>query len=176
MKITMYIEHEIGPEIHRDIGVLRNSCFPEDPKNRSYGKQIPHFRFLSYKADTLVGYLGVDHRIMSFGYKPYSVFGMIDVCVSVEHRHQGIGEGMLTEAESLAKEHNIDCMVLLANDFSLYERVGFTPINSVCQWLRISEHINYGVAVEYIEGELMLKPLSKNFNAEGPIDFLGYMF
>ncbi len=83
---------------------------------------------------------------------------------------------MLAEAESLAKEHNIDCMVLLASDFRLYKRAGFIPINSVCQWLRIKEHTNYGIAVETIEDELMLKPLAKNLVVQGPIDFLGYMF
>ncbi len=83
---------------------------------------------------------------------------------------------MLAEADSLAQKHDIDCMVLLARDFRLYKRIGFTSINSDCQWLHIEEHTNYGIATEHIEDELMLKPLSRNFIAEGPIDFLGYMF
>ncbi len=83
---------------------------------------------------------------------------------------------MLAEVDSLAQKHDIDCMALLARDFRLYERFGFTSINSDCQWLHIKEYTNYGIATEYIEDGLMLKPLSKDFIAEGPIDFLGYMF
>ncbi len=176
MNIIKCIEHEIGYETHRDIETLRNSCFPEDQKSRSYGIQIPHFRLLTYNGSDLIGHLGIDHRMMSFNHKPYSIFGIVDLCVSERYRHQGIGESMLTEADSLAQKHDIDCIVLLARDFRLYKRIGFTPINSDCQWLHIKEHTNYGIVTEHIKDELMLKPLSRNFIAEGPIDFLGYMF
>ncbi len=171
-----YIEHEIGSETHRHIENLKNVCFPKYQVSRSYFKQLPHFRFLTHEGSNLIGHLGVDHRMMTFDHQPHSVFGINDLCISTEYRRQGIGERMLAEAESLAKEHNIDCMVLLASDFRLYKRAGFIPINSVCQWLRIKEHTNYGIAVENIEDELMLKPLTKNLVVQGPIDFLGYMF
>ena len=44
------------------------------------------------------------------------------------------------------------------------------------QWLRIDEHTNFGVAVENIANEVMVKPLCPVFDVSGPIDFLGYMF
>ncbi len=176
MDTVKYIEHEIDSETHKHIEILRNECFPDEQKIRSYGIQIPHFRFLTYNGFDLVGHLGIDHRMMSFNHKPYSVFGIIDLCVCAKYRNQGIGKSLLADVESLAKTHNIDCMVLLAGDFRLYEDAGFTSINSTCQWLHIIEYANYGVAVEHIKGELLIKPLSENFIAKGPVDFLGYMF
>ncbi len=176
MNIIKRIEHEIDSATHNEIAALRNVCFPKDPKRYSYGKQLPHFRFLSYNGGTLVGHLAVDHRVISFNHRPYAVFGIIDLCVAIEHRHQGIAKAMLAQVESLAKEHDIDCLALLASVLGLYRDAGFTPINTVCQWLDISEHTSHGIAVEFIEDELMIKPLSEHFIAEGPIDFLGYMF
>lgn len=101
---------------------------------------------------------------------------MIDLCVHEDHRRQGLGQNLLSSAEKLAMRSGIDVMLLLTDDARIYKRHGFMKFDAICQWLRIDEHTNYGVAVEEIKSELMLKPLIPEFIAEGPIDFLGYLF
>ncbi len=176
MEIQRYIEHEIGRSLETQITSLRNACFPDCQQKRSYFKQLPHFRFLAFKDGEVVGHLGIDHRMMAFNHLSYSVFGIIDLCVREEHRSQGIGNKLLSAAEECAKDAGVNAMVLLAKDSRLYERFGFVSIDAICQWLKIDEHTNYGVAVEEIANEVMVKPLSSEFKADGPIDFLGYMF
>jgi len=114
--------------------------------------------------------------MMSFNHMPHSVFGIVDLCVHEEHRNQGLGLKLLSAAESLAMRSDVDAMVLLAQDSRLYEKHRFVKVHTVCQWLRVEEHTNYGVAVEAIKDELMVKPLASGFLANGPVDFLGYMF
>lgn len=176
MRIERYIKHEIQTELHSQITELRNACFPDYQRERSYYKQIPHLRFLAYSNETLIGHLGIDHRVMTFNHITHSVFGIIDLCVHEDHRRQGLGQKLLSSAEVLAMRSDIDVMVLLADDVRLYEQNGFMNVDTVCQWLRIDEHTNYGVAVEEIKGELLLKPLTSEFIVHGPIDFLGYLF
>jgi len=142
---------------------------------RSYGKQLPHIRFLAHDADQVIGHLGVDHRVMRFGHRIHSVFGLIDLCVAEDRRHQGIGSALINAATECATGAGIDLLLLIAHNPRVYARNGFIGLDAKCSWLRIDEHTNYGVAVEQICNELMFKPLSGNLNLSGPIDFLGYM-
>jgi GNAT superfamily N-acetyltransferase len=176
MQIKRYIEHELGPEVLSSIQRLRNACFPDHQVPRSYGKQLPHIRFLAQDADQVIGYLGIDHRVMRFGDRVHSVFGLIDLCVAEDRRHQGIGSALIDAATECATGAGIDLLLLIAHDPRIYTRNGFIELDARCSWLRIDEHTNFGVAVEQICNELMFKPLSRNLNLSGPIDFLGYMF
>ena len=174
--IQPYIEYEIGLGLHSQITVLRNACFPDCQCDRSYFKQLPHFRLLAFDGARLVGHLGVDHRMMSFNHVPHSVFGIIDLCVQKKYRNQGIAYKLLSAVEETAIRAGIDGLVLIAQDPRLYKRFGFVGVDAICQWLRIDEHTNFGVAVENIANEVMVKPLCPVFDVSGPIDFLGYMF
>lgn len=176
MRIEQYIEHDIQSDTHGQITVLRNACFPDCQHERSYFKQLPHFRFLAFTDGMLIGHLGIDHRMMSFNHIPHSVFGIVDLCVHEGYRNRGLGLKLLSAAESLAMRADVDAMVLLAQDSRLYEKHRFVKLESVCQWLRVEEHTNFGVAVEEIKDELMVKPIASGFFACGPVDFLGYMF
>ncbi|MEA5316929.1 GNAT family N-acetyltransferase, partial [Vibrio parahaemolyticus] len=61
--------------------VLRNKSFPEHQVTRSYYKQLPHMRALKYRDYQLVGYMGLDYRVVSVGDEIYKVLGVSDFCV-----------------------------------------------------------------------------------------------
>ncbi|MDK2598787.1 GNAT family N-acetyltransferase [Bacillus stercoris] len=88
-------------------------CFPDIyPKNRTYFKQLPHFRFLAInKESALLGQVGLDYRVMNLNGKPVRILGVIDLCVSKKYRSQGIGSWLLLEIEKFCKEKNIDFLV-----------------------------------------------------------------
>ena len=176
IRIERYIEHEISRELHSSIGSLRNDCFPEHQVPRSYGKQFPHFRFLAFADERLVGHLGVDHRAMRFGEQIYSVFGVIDLCVAEDKRGCGIGGRLLSRLEEEANEGDVDALVLMAYQPDLYLKNGFVGIDVECSRLGIDEHKNVGVIEEKITGEMMIKLIRNDELPTGPIDFLGYMF
>lgn len=58
MKIIKIIEFDIEEATHHQITRLRNICFPEAKSERSYYKQLPHFRYLAFEKDLLIGHMG----------------------------------------------------------------------------------------------------------------------
>ena len=75
MIIEKRIEYDIAPSMHGQITDLKNACFPGYEKPRSYYKQLPHFRFLAFDSDQLIGHLGIDHRVISVGDDIFTIFG-----------------------------------------------------------------------------------------------------
>lgn len=176
MRIEEKIEYDIEPQMHGEIMSLRNACFPENAKERSYFKQLPHFRYLAYENQLLVGQMGVDHRVVSVGHSIFSIFGVIDLCVSRDYRGNGIATEMLKRLSALAKEKGIDFLFLVADDHRLYVRHGFRLISPYLAWLRIDDHRNYGVGFERIENQLMIKQIGEQVWPDEPVDLLGYLF
>ncbi len=176
MHIEEIIEYDIDPQLHDEITRLRNDCFPEDSKERSYFKQLPHFRFLAFEDEILVGQMGIDHRMISVGNSVFSIFGVIDLCIATSYRNRGIASELLEQLSALASEKRIDFLFLVADDHRLYQKNGFQFISTDLTWLRIDEHINYGVGRERFENELMVKQTGKKFWPDGPVDLLGYLF
>ena len=177
MEISRVIEFDISSDTHKKITDLRNSCFPkENNKPRSYYKQLPHFRYLVFTEDTLIAHMGVDNRVIRVGDWVFKIFGVIDLCVSSTHRQQGIASKLLTSLTELAKERSIDFLFTVVNNDRLYLKNGFQAVSNYCFWLRIHEHKNYGVAVEKIENEFMVKQTGDKLWVNEPVDLLGYMF
>lgn len=169
-------EWDLPATVHADIATLRNACFPNDQHDRSYGKQLPHFRYLVYDDDQLVGHMGVDHRVISVGGIVLRIFGGIDVCVAATHRRKGITHQLLTTLATYAQACAVDFLFLVADDDRVYTQNGFVRVSQYCSWLRIDEHTNYGVAFQKLTNEFMVKPTSTKTWPDGPIDLLGYMF
>ena len=176
MKINRIIEFDISQELHQQITELRNSCFPENSKPRYYYKQLPHFRYLVFVEDTLVAQMGVDHRVIRVGDSVFTIFGVIDLCVEQSYRQQGIASKLLSSLTTLAQAKSIDFLFVVVKDKRIYSKNGFQDISNYCFWLRIHEHKNYGVAVEKIQDEFMIKQIGDKQWVNEPIDLLGYMF
>jgi len=176
VEIDMIFEHELKQSHHDQITELRNEAFPDCRHQRSYHKQLPHFRILAGINGRVVGQLGIDHRMIRVGSKAIRIFGIVDLCVLNEYRGSGTGGKMLSYADEIAGRNNVEFLFLMASDHRLYERHGYKVVDGICSWLRIDEHCNYGVAVQEIHGEMMVKSTSSTKWPEGPIDLLGYMF
>lgn len=177
MRIIKTVEFDIELDTHNQITKLRNLCFPENKKDRSYYKQLPHFRYLVYDDEQLIGQMGVDHRVISVGDSIFKIFGVIDLCIMPKYRRQGIATQLLNLLTNLAAKKSIDFLLLVANDPRLYSKNGFVYISNYCSFLRIHEHKNYGVALEKIENDFMIKQIgAKNWQQDGLMDLLGYRF
>ena len=168
-------EYDIDPDLHGQITNLKNESFPGYEKPRSYYKQLPHFRFLVFEADQLIGHMGIDHRVISVGDDVFTIFGITDLCVAANYRCQGIASRLLTEVFNLGSDKHIDFLFLVATDHRLYIKNGFMPLSSYCTWLRISDHKNYGVTIEWLD-ELLIKQIGPKEWSQKPIDLLGYLF
>lgn len=174
----MQIIHEINLDKNTEklITELRNNCFPDFTIDRSYYKQLPHIRCLQFDEAELIGYMGLDFRVISVGETPIKVLGVIDFCVSNASRSNGIGTQMLNELTEYAKSKNVDFIILMADDARIYLDNGFQHVPNVpASWLRIHEHKNLGIAFEYLD-ELYIKPVSQRQWQQGHVDWLGYMF
>jgi predicted N-acetyltransferase YhbS len=176
MNIEKKTEHEIPPVWHEEISILRDTCFPEDAVGRSYFKQFPHFRFLAFRDGSIVGHMGVDHRVISITGRPYTIFGVIDLCVAPNHRRKGIAGRLLDELQYLARKCHIDFCLLFANDHRLYRSKGFRPVCTQVTWLKIDEHIPYGIGTELFQDEFMVLQTGDRSWPEGNVDLLGYLF
>ncbi|MCB9474157.1 MAG: GNAT family N-acetyltransferase [Candidatus Delongbacteria bacterium] len=174
--ITEIRECEITARQHAQLADLRNASFPDHQKQRSYYKQLPHARLIAHDGDTLVGQLGIDHRVISVGGNALTIFGVIDVCVRDTARSRGIGSSLLVRCLERASACGIDYVILLADDQRLYRSHGFVSVHATCAWLRIDEFRSLGMAVEPLGGELMIKRTGHKEWPEGLVDFLGYLF
>ena len=173
--IKKIIEHEIPKDVERSIVQLRKICF-ENIESRSYSKQIPHFRFLYFKNNKLIGHIAIDHRVISCEENVYSVFGLLDICVDPLFRNKGVATELLNEISKVAFKQNIDMLLLSSDAVELYSKNGFKFINAYFSWLRIHEHKSCGVNFEYIKNDSMVKMISSKAPPEDHIDFLGYKY
>lgn len=176
----MNITHEIDvtPEQHQAIEQLRNSAFADFQVARSYYKQLPHMRVLSYSSNEsqdneLYGYMGLDYRVIKVAGEVFKVLGVIDLCVA--NQGQGLGTQMMTELAEYAQNKDVDFIILMSDLDAFYSKLGYQRVASMQSWLRIHEHTNLGVAVEHID-ELYVKPVGNKTWPAGHMDWLGYMF
>ncbi|CAM3033354.1 GNAT family N-acetyltransferase [Vibrio rarus] len=173
----MDIVHEIDVtnQQHQAITKVRNQAFPEHQVPRSYYKQLPHMRALEYKNGELIGYLGLDYRVMKVADTVYTVLGIIDFCVAKPYRSQGVGSAMLAEVAAFAEKKNVDFITLISEHHQFYCARGYQQVSAINSWLRVDEHTNYGVAVEFLD-QLYVKPISGREWECGHVEWLGYMY
>ena len=175
MEVIRTIEFDISAKVHQQITELQHASFNTQIL-RSYFKQLPHFRYLVFNEDLLVGHMGVDHRMISVEDSVFSIFGVIDLCVRQNYQQQGIASKLLTLLTQLAREKAIDFLFLVARDRRIYLKNGFQAFNQECQWLGIEDHHNCGILTETIEEGFMIKSTGNKSWHGGTIDLLGYMF
>ncbi|MFM2642551.1 GNAT family N-acetyltransferase [Vibrio chagasii] len=168
-------EIEVSKEQHQAITTLRNSSFPEHQVQRSYYKQLPHMRALQHHEGQLVGYLGLDYRMINVGGHAFKVLGVIDFCIAEDVRGKGLGSTMLSELDAYAKERDVDFIILISELHSFYSSHGYNRVVVDHSWLRLNEHLSYGIAVEEVD-DLYVKSISGVSWPSGNVDWLGYMY
>lgn len=171
-------EHELDASLAARTMRLRNLCFPDHRVDRSYYKQLPHWRHLAQAQGTLVGHLGIDHRVVRVGEAVVPVFGLIDLGVHPSWRGRGLGAGLLDQASRLAAQSTrVDFLLGFTFDTRLYRREGFDVLETASvTWLRIDDHRNYGLAQEQLRGEVVVRSIRGKPWPGGPIDMLGCLF
>ncbi len=176
MEIIFKKEWEIQEKENLEIQYLLQKCFPEYFCNRTYFKQIPHFRLLAKKDNTVVGQVGLDYRMMSLNNKPIQVLGIIDLCILPSFQGQKIGSQLLQYVEKIALENHIDFLLLFADNPQLYLKHGFKKCShNMIHWVKINEHETLGIGKEIIP-ELMIKEIHDKKWEEGILDMLGYLY
>ncbi|MEM7247370.1 MAG: GNAT family N-acetyltransferase [Acidobacteriota bacterium] len=176
-RIELVDDFRLSPEEREEIRVLLAESFPEEDfvQTRTYLKQVPTRRLLARDGDRLVAHAGVEHRVVGTESGAIPILGLIEVCVTTSARGQGLGSHLVTWTEELARENDIEFLVLFAADHRLYERLGFQHETNVLRWAMIHEHQLIGLDEQPLD-ELMVKPLSDRPWPGGTIDLLGYQF
>ncbi|AYO11710.1 GNAT family N-acetyltransferase [Vibrio campbellii] len=168
-------ELELTQEEHQAIMTLRNAAFPDHQSAHSYYKQLPHYRALEFQGSKLIGYMGLDYRVMNLNGEPIRVLGIIDLCVDTDFQGKGVASAMLNTVTEYAKDKDVDFIALMADDPSLYLKNGFQGLEVEASWLRIHEHKNYGIAEERLN-DFYVKPLRDQTMIKSGLDWLGYMY
>ena len=141
LKIEQVFEYDMNDELQTALQDLLTNCFPQlYPADRSYFKQLPHFRFLAFNENNqLVGQVGLDYRVMNLDGKPVKVLGIIDLCVSPNSRSAGIGSSLLLEVDQFSQGRDIDFILLFADHKTLYKKNGYRSVANMCTWLKIDD-------------------------------------
>jgi len=155
---------------------LLANCFPGYPKDRTYYKQLPNFRYLAFQEDQLIGHLAVEHRIIAIDQKPFTIFGVVDICVAPRFKGKKLATTLLDHLEKLGREHQIDFVILTASEHQLYLKNGYQLHSHTCRWLFINDHQTLGVKNQHLENTILVKGLGELKWSEGTVDFLGEIF
>ena len=177
VQIDVVQEYALGASQKQELSRLLAEAFDfaSEFRTRIYFKQIPQRRILAREAGQIVGQVGLEHRVIGTRNGPAAIFGLIDVAVRGTHRRCGLAAKMLTHAEMLARDGDVDFMLLFANDQRLYQRLGYRAADNPLRWTKIHDHTTLGIAEEPVE-ELMVKEIGSRTWPAGTIDLLGYLF
>jgi GNAT superfamily N-acetyltransferase len=176
MLIERIEEFALTAPVLAQVRDLVQVAFPGYPPDRPYFKLRPHFRFLAWNDDALVGHLGVDHRVIRVGAEALSIFGVIDLCVTPSYQHRSLAMQLLQQLESLARDTQRGAIVLFADDHRLYTANGYQRIEAPCTWMMVDGHRTLGITTQSLGDCLMVKPITLAHWPDGPIDLLGYLF
>lgn len=175
MKIERIEEYALGAAVRTQIIALLREGFGVYPEDRSFYKQLPCFRFLAWDADTLIGHLAAEFRIIRVGQTSLPIFGVADLCVTATRRKERIATQMLTQLEALAPPAGVEFILLTGSEPDVYQGMGFQRIERSCRWLFINNLSSLGVIRRSVSN-IMIKPLGDRSWPEGEIDFLGHIF
>lgn len=176
MEIIKINEYDIDIKLEKDILNLLIESFPDAyQKDRIYYKQMPHFRYLAFDEEALIGQVGLDYRAMNLNGIAIKVLGIIDICIKKEYRGKGIGSKLLETIEGFAIAHKLDFLLLFTDVQIFYANSGFINVKNMCKWTKINEHKTLGIGEEEIE-ELMIKKIGSKVWEDGCLDMLGYLY
>lgn len=178
MRIERIEEYFLTKKTHEAIHSLLLEGFGQYPAGRDFFRQLPAFRLLVWSdQQELIGHMAVEHRLVNNQGQLVRIFGIADFTVAISHRNQGIGTNLLHILTDLGHTCEVDFLLLLAhNSGSVYQRQRFVAVDAQCKWLLIQQDQSLGVLNRFIEGSLMIKPISNLSWKEGNLDFLGHIF
>ena len=176
VKIKQQEEYSISPKQAANINELLQVCFPGYPSNRNYYRSLPTFRLLGWDKKQLIGHLAIVFRIIKIGNTTARIFGISDVCVHPDHRSLKIATLLLEDLEQLCLDYNIDFLILIAQNHSLYKKMGFRLVNNTCRWLLTNDHQSLGIMHGKLDKSLMVKVMGDLKWNKGLLDLSGGIF
>lgn len=175
MRIERLEEFKIKTDVRAKIAALLKEGFGVYPEGRTFYKQLPGFRYLAWDGDTLLGHLAGEFRIINVGGEVLPIFGVADLCVTPSRQQERIATQMLQELENLAREIDVDFILLTGSEPNVYKGMGFERLERSCSWLFLNNLKTLGVIRRSVSN-IMIKCLGKRPWPEGEIDFLGHIF
>jgi len=180
LAIELIEEFKLKENSKTQLSQLLQKAFPEvNFKGRNYYKQIPQFRILLKRERKVLGQIGLDYRIMTLNDSPIKVLGVIDFAVLPTEQGKGYGTKLLLELDNIAKsnQHNIDFILLFADNSKIYTKNGYKVSDQKVKWLAIDNHINHGIFEKQLFGCLMYKKIgTMEWNNKLTLDMLGYLY
>ncbi|WP_025543119.1 GNAT family N-acetyltransferase, partial [Vibrio parahaemolyticus] len=73
----------------------------------------------------LVGYMGLDYRVVSVDDEIYKVLGVSDFCVEQSSQRNGIGTVMLSQLSEYASSKDVDFIILISDLDAFYTANGY---------------------------------------------------
>jgi len=176
MHVQLHQEYTLNPQQSTAVNILLRSCFSGFPADRNYHKSLPSFRLIVWDGDEAIGHLAVVFRIVKIGSTLARIYGISEVCVHPEYRSKQIGSILLDELEQDAEQHQIDFLVLIAEDRALYKKRKYKSVSNTVRWLLINDHQSLGVMHGHLDQSLMIKKMGKMKWNKGLLDLLGGLF
>jgi GNAT superfamily N-acetyltransferase len=176
MRIEIVPEYLIAPDVHKLANQLLVESFSDYPKERSYYKLLPHFRYFVWAGETLIAQMGVEHRVITNTGMPLRIFGAIDLCVASSYQGQKIAATLLQQVEELGRLSRIDFLLLFADDSRLYIANGYKHTNNHCRWMKVDEHQTLGIGEKSMSDCMLVKQIGDRVWQTGLVDLLGYLF
>lgn len=175
MRIERLEEFKLTSTVRAKIAALLREGFGVYPEGRTFYKQLPGFRYLAWDEDDLLGHLAAEFRIINVGGTVFPILGVSDLCVTPSRQQERIATQMLQELESLAKEIDVEFILLTGSEPNVYKGMGFTRLERPCCWLFTNNLKTLGV-IRRTVNNIMIKCLGDRSWPEGEIDFLGHIF
>jgi predicted N-acetyltransferase YhbS len=169
-------EFQINDQQQQAINRLLQEAFDSYPNHLIYANQLPSFRFLVWDNEKLVGHMAVEFRIVRVGEAIMRIFGIADLCVSIDYQQQNIASSLLQKLEKLGKQSQVDFILLIAQDHGVYEKNGFQLVSNPCRWLMINQQQTFGVGNRKLVDCLLVKQIGITKWQEGLVDLLGHIF
>lgn len=180
IKIDFVNEFEIKEKVKIELNNLLSICFTDTIYNeRTYFKQLPHYRLIMKLDNKVIGQLGIDYRVMNLNGNLIKVFGVIDLAVHPNFQKRGFGINLMKELELIAikNKQNIDFLFLTTDNPLFYEKIGYIKTINKVDWLKIDQGKNYGLGSEVINDSiLMFKKIGIKNWKDGELDMLGYWY
>jgi len=168
-------EFSIDSNTNANIQVLLQACFPDYPSHQTYFKQVPQSRILVWEKEELIGHASLEYRKIKVGEKVMKAFLIGDICVHPTFQNKKIASNIIAQIDTLAKENDLNLLVVTASNIALYKRNGFSSVDNICRWVILQSHSTLGVRERQLNNSLMVKTLGQTKWNEGTIDFMGHI-
>lgn len=175
MRIERIEECKLTEPVRAKIVALLKEGFGVYPEGRTFYKQLPGFRFLTWDEEELLGHLAAEYRIINVGGDLLPIFGVADLCVTPSRQQEKIATQMLGQLERLAGTSGVEFILLTGSEPNVYQGMGFQRIERSCRWLLMNNLTSLGVIRRSVNN-IMIKCLGDRPWPDGEIDFLGHIF